>query len=121
MKDSRKRRKLVCEKAKNSEKYPLAADRVICEFKLQRAGGCKVSKLWLRKKMKAKIEICYGKEEADKFKGSKNWFQRFKKRHGISLRRTSNKKKDSADDGRENNSNVSSEFKKGCKVEKKKN
>lgn len=101
LKDSRKRRKLVCKRAKNSEKYPLAADRVIHEFKLRRAGGCKVSKLWLRKKMKAKIEMCYGKEEADKFKGSKNWFQRFKKRHGISLRRTSNKKKDSADDGRE--------------------
>ncbi len=101
LKDSRKKRKLVCEKAKNSEKYPLAAVRVICEFKLRRAGGCKVSKLWLRKKMKAKIEICHGKEEADKFKGSKNWFQRLKKRHGISLRRTSNKMKDSADDGRE--------------------
>ena len=98
---SRKRRKLVFEKAKNSEKYPLAAERVLHEFKLRRAGGCKVSKLSLRKNMKAKIEMFYGQEEAKKFQGSKNWFQRFKNRHGISLRRRSNKKKNSADDGRE--------------------
>ena len=45
--------------------------------------------------------MCYGKSEADKFKGSNNWFQRFKKRHGLALRRRTNKKKNSADDGRE--------------------
>ncbi len=50
--------------------------------------------------MKSKIEYCYGKEAADKFKASPNWFQRFKKRHGVSLRNRTNKKKDSADDGR---------------------
>jgi hypothetical protein len=50
--------------------------------------------------MKAKIEMCYGKEVADKVKGSSNWFQRFKKRHKIVLRRRTNKKKDCADDGR---------------------
>ena len=61
----------------------------------------KVSKLWIKKKMKAKIEMCYGKAAASKFKGSVNWFQRFKKRHNISFRRRSNKKKDSAYDGRE--------------------
>ena len=49
--------------------------------------------------MKSKIEECYGKEEASKFKGSGNWFQKFKKRHGISFRRRTNKKKDAADDG----------------------
>lgn len=50
--------------------------------------------------MKKKIESCYGKEEADKFKASNNWFQRFKRRHNISLRRRTNKKKNAAD-GRE--------------------
>lgn len=94
MKEARERRKLVCEKSNNSERYPLAAERVVSEFKLRRAGGCKVSKLWLRSKMKAKIELYYGKEAADKFKG-------FKKRHHISLRRRANKKKISANDGRE--------------------
>ena len=51
-----------------------------------------MSKLWLKKKMKSYIEECYGKEKASKFKGSQNWFQRFKKRHGISFRRRTNKK-----------------------------
>ena len=101
VKEARKRRKLVCEKSKDSERYPLAAERVVSEFKFRRAGGCKVSKIWLRSKMKAKIEFYYGKEAADKFKGSKNWFQRFKKRHRISLRRRANKKKNSANDGKE--------------------
>ena len=62
---------------------------------------CKVSELWLKKKMKSKIEECYGKEEASKFKGIGNWFQRFKKRHGISFRRRTNKKKNAADDRRQ--------------------
>ena len=30
--------------------------------------------------MKLKIEACYDVEEAAKFKGSSNWFQRFKKK-----------------------------------------
>ena len=51
--------------------------------------------------MKSYIEECYGKEEASKFKGSQNWSQRFKKRHGISFRRRTNKKKQAADDGRQ--------------------
>ena len=100
VKVARQRRKLVGEKAKCSEKYPPAANRVVLEFKLRREKGCKVSKLCIRKKMKAKIETYYGKEAASKFKGSDNWFQRFKKSHNISFRRGSNKKKDSAYDGR---------------------
>ena len=60
-----------------------------------------MSKLWIKKKMKAKIDTYYGEEAASKFKGSDNWFQRFKKRHNISFRRRSNKKKDLAYDGRE--------------------
>ena len=101
VKAMRQRRKLIGDKAKNSEKYPLASARVIVDFKLRRAKGCKVSKLWLKKKMKSYIEEFYGKEEASKFKGSQNWFQRFKKRHGISFRRRTNKKKQAADDGRQ--------------------
>ena len=83
------------------EKLPLAAKRVVVEFKLLRAKGCKISKLWLKKKIKEEVEACYGKEEAGKFKASNNWFQRFKKRHNIAFRRKSNKKKSSASDGRE--------------------
>lgn len=94
------RRQLVTGKVK-TEKYPLAENRVVVEFKLRRAKGCKVSKLWLKRKMIEKIESCYGKDEAAKFRGSDNWFQRFKKRNKIAFRRTSNKKKCSANDGRE--------------------
>ena len=102
LKATRHRRKLVGEKVNNiCEKYLLAAKRVVLEFNLRRAKGCKVSKLWIKKKMKAKIEACYGKEAADKFKASDTCFQRFKKRHKISFRRRWNKKKNSTDDARE--------------------
>ena len=67
-------------RSKQSERYPLAANLLIAEFKVRRAAGCKITKLWFRKKMKAKIEMTYGKKEAESFKGSSNWFQRFKKR-----------------------------------------
>ena len=97
---ARQQRKMTGEKAKHSEKYPLAANLLFAEFKLQRAKGSKVSKIWIRKTMKSKIERCYGKHEADKFNASNNWFQRFKRRHNIVLRRRTNKKKDSANDGR---------------------
>lgn len=99
--EARRRRQMVGKKAQKSEKYPLAANLLITEFKLRRAKGSKISKLWLKTKMKKKIESCYGKEEADKFKASNNWFQRFKRRHNISLRRRTNKKKNAANDGRE--------------------
>ena len=72
---SRQRRKMVGEKAKNSERYPRAT-KLLAEFKLRRAQGSKISKLWMKCKMKKKIEMCYGKEAADKFKASDNWFQR---------------------------------------------
>ena len=87
-------------RSKQSEKYPLAANLLIAEFKVRRAAGCKITKLWFRKKMKANIEMTYGKKGAENFKGSSNWFQRFKKRHNIVQRRRTNKKKNSADDGR---------------------
>ena len=90
----------MCQKVK-SEKFPLAVARVVVEFKLRRAKGCKISKLWLKKKMKEKVEACYGKEAAQKFKASDNWFQRFKKRNNIAFRRRSNKKKNPASDGKE--------------------
>ena len=35
----------------------------------------------MKSKMKKKIKMCYGKEAADKFKASDNWFQRFKRRN----------------------------------------
>ena len=101
MRASRQRRKMVGEKAKNSERYPRATKLLVAEFKLRRAQGSKISKLWMRSKMKKKIEMCYGKEAADKFKASDNWFQRFKRRNNISLRRRTNKKQHSAHAARE--------------------
>ena len=98
---ARRRRQMVGEKARNSEKYPLASKLLVAEFKLRRAKGSKISKLWLTTKMKQKIESCYGEKEANKFKGSNNWFQRFKRRHHISLRRRTNKKKNAANDSKE--------------------
>ena len=100
IKELRQRRRLTAKKSTNREKYPLAAKLLVVEFQLRRATGSRVSKLWLCKKMKSKIEDCYGKEVAEKFKASSNWFQRFKKKHNISLRRRTNKKKDSANEGR---------------------
>ena len=55
----------------------------------------------MKSKMKKKIKMCQGKEAADKFKASDNWFQRFKRRNNISLRRRTNKKQHSADAARE--------------------
>ena len=86
VREARLRRKMVGERAKNSERYPLATKLLVAEFKLRRAKGSKISKLWIKSKMKKKIKICYGKEEANKFKASDSWFQRFKRRNKISLR-----------------------------------
>ena len=97
----RQRRRITANKSARADKYPLAANLLVAEFKLRRAAGSKVTKLWLKKKMKEKIEACYGTEQAAKFKGSSNWFQRFKRRHNIVLRRRTNKKKVCADDGRD--------------------
>lgn len=97
----RKRRRIHGNRSQRTEKYPEASKLLLVEFKLRRAAGNKVSKLWFKNKMKEKIVACYGLEEAAKFKGSSNWFQRFKRRHRIVLRRRTNKKKVRADDGRE--------------------
>ena len=49
---ARQRRKMTGVKANHSEKYPLAANLLVSEFKLRRAKGSKISKIWIRKKMK---------------------------------------------------------------------
>jgi hypothetical protein len=103
------------------EKYPRASKLLVSEFKLRRAAGSKVSKLWITKTMKSKIEMCYGKEAAERFKGSQNWFQRFKKRHGIVLRRCTNKKKDSADDGRSTIQKFHRNLRKSLKTQRRRN
>ena len=72
-------KKTTCVSKSKKREVPLAAALVVVEFKLRRAKGCNISKLWLKKKMKEKVEACYGKEAAQKFKASDNWFQRFKK------------------------------------------
>ena len=71
--------------------------------------------------LKAKIEASYGKEAADKFKASDNWFQRFKTRHKISFRQRSNKKKNYADDTRETNQLFHQNLRKAVKSKRRRN
>ncbi len=95
----RQRRRITANKSACADKYPLAAKLLVAEFKLRRAAGSKVTKLWFKKKMKEKNQAFYGTEQAERFKGSSNWLQRFKKRHKIALRRRTNKKKVCAMEG----------------------
>ena len=101
IRELRQHRKLAPAKDGRREKYLKAASLVVAELKLQRAKGSRISKLWLCKKMKMQVESCYGKEQAQNFKASSNWFQRFKKRYNVTLRTRTIKKKDSAGKGRE--------------------
>ena len=71
--------------------------------------------------MKDKITVCYGKEQAEKFKMSNNWFQRFKKRRDIALRKRSNKKKCSASDGRETIQHFHRNLRKALKTRRRRN
>ena len=98
---ARQRRKITSDSIEQREKFPLAAKLVVSEFKRRRQQGIKVSKLWLCKKMKCKVEQLYGANKASSFKASRNWFQRFKKRHQISLWNRTNKKNISSEDCRE--------------------
>ena len=66
------------------------------EYKLRRDRGGKVTKQWLRTRMKVALRLKYGDEAADQFKGSKNWLYRFTKRNDISVRRRTNKKQQSS-------------------------
>ena len=61
IRDARQRRKLVSGRSKQHEVYPFAANLLITKFKVRRVAGCKVAKLWLKKKMKSKIKMSYGK------------------------------------------------------------
>ncbi len=98
---ARQSRKITSDKIEQREKFPLAAKLVVSEFKRRRQQGIKVSKLWLCKKMKCKVEQLYGANKASYFKASRSWFQRFKKRHQITLRNRTNKKNISSEDCRE--------------------
>ena len=77
-------------------RYPLAEAVVVEEYKLRRDRGGKVTKQWLRTRMKVALRLRYGDEAADQFKGSKNWLYRFTKRNDISVRRRTNKKQQSS-------------------------
>ncbi|XP_065060635.1 uncharacterized protein LOC135687930 [Rhopilema esculentum] len=73
---------------------------VVTEFRQRRKKGLKITKLWLCKTMKHRIQDIYGTERATKFKASNNWFHRLRNRYQISLRNRTNKKQKSADDCR---------------------
>ena len=94
----KQRRRIVGNRSQRTDKYSLTSNLLLPEFKLRRAADSKVSKLWL-KRNESKIEACLSTEEAAKFKGHSNWFQRFKKRHNIVQRRRTNKEKVWADNG----------------------
>ena len=79
-----------------TSRYPLAEAMLLEEYKQKRSKGAKVTKHWLRKKMKCALKEKYGEGVAKKFQGSKNWLYRFTKRNGISKRRRTNKKQKSA-------------------------
>ncbi len=115
IKELRQCRKFAPAKDGRREKYPRAASLVVAEFKLRRSKGSRISKLWLCKKMKMQVESCYGKEQAQNFKASSNWFQRFKKRYNITLRTRTNKKNDSAEKGRETIQKFHRELRKALK------
>ena len=59
MTKKRQRRRIAGNRSQRTDKYPLASNLLLAEFKQRRAAGSKVSKLWL-KKMKSKIEAFYG-------------------------------------------------------------
>ena len=71
--------------------------------------------------MKSKIEVFYGAEEAAKSKESSKWFQRFKKRHTIVLRRRTNKKKVWTDDGRDTIQKFHRDLRKALKTQRRSN
>ena len=50
----RQRRSIAGNRSQRTDKYPLASNLLIAEFKLRRAAGSKVSKLWLKKKLNRK-------------------------------------------------------------------
>ena len=77
-------------------RYPLAEAVAVEEYKLRRDRGGKVTKQWLRTRMKVALRLKYGDEAADQFKGSKNWLYRYTKRNDISVRRRTNKKQQSS-------------------------
>ena len=79
-------------------RLPLATQPLVAEFNLRWREG---SNLWLTTNMKNKIERG-SKEETNKFEACDNWFQRFKRRHNISLRRRTKKEElNAANIGRE--------------------
>ena len=75
----------------------------------------------VKKNMKSKIEACYGVHEAAKFKGSSNWFQRFKERHNIVLKTRTNKKKVWTDDGRDTIQKFHRDLRKALKTQRRRN
>lgn len=117
----RKKSRIHGNRSQRTEKYPKASKLLLVEFKKSRAAGNKVSKLWFKKKMKEKIAACYGPEEAAKFKGRSNWFQRFKRRHRIVFRRRTNKKKVCADDGRETIQTFHRDLRRSLKTSRRRN
>ena len=56
----RKRRHLSSTRSSRAEHCPLTAKLVVSEYKLRRAKGAKVTKMWFCRKMKAKVLQLYG-------------------------------------------------------------
>eukprot|EP00794_Sanderia_malayensis_P017140 gene17140-18860_t len=87
---TRSRRK-VCQPAKSH--FQLAKEKTKEELLIARGKGAKVWDRWIGTRMRKYIRKFYGNKKADSFKAIPNWMFSFKKRHGISLRQKTNKKK----------------------------
>ena len=74
-------------------RFQLAEEKTKEELLIARGKGAKVGDRWIRTRMRKYIRKFYGNKKADSFRASPNWMFSFKKRHGISLRRKTNKKK----------------------------
>ena len=86
------RRKINSGKRSRHVWFPLAENNVMIDYKRKRSLGGRITKLWLKTKMRIAIRGIYGDAAANKFKASQNWFLRFCKRQDITLRRRTNKR-----------------------------
>ena len=62
------------------------------DYKSKTSLGGRITKLWLKTKMRIAIRGIYGDAAANKFKASQNWVRRFCKRQDITPRRRTDKK-----------------------------
>ena len=78
-------------------KFHIAEQETHRLYKQHRAQGRRVSGRWLKAQMRKQVKTVYGDFVASTFKASKGWFHAFITRYGITLRKQSNSKSQSAE------------------------